>query len=130
MQEEIKTHGDHDYSIPTHIKSNIYSTPYIEDENHMGIKWDGSYVSQTSDSYLLPEYYQLNVNGDNTWVPIKEEDVPSSTSLLDQELQSHPINNNIPYLTPLDPENHKYNDPDNPWRKSWTFSWSILCFPR
>ncbi len=116
MQEEIKTHGDHDYSIPTHIKSNIYSTPYIEDENHMGIKWDGSYVSQTSDSYLLPEYYQLNVNGDNTWVPIKEEDVPSSTSLLDQELQSHPINNNIPYLTPLDPENHKYNDPDNPWR--------------
>lgn len=115
IQEEIITHDDHHPSIPTLIESNIYNIPNVGEENHVGINLIDSYVSETEDSYLLPEYYQLNVN-DNTWVPIGEQNVPYSTNLLDQELQSHPINNNIPYLTPLDPENHKYDDPDNPWR--------------
>jgi len=79
--------------------------------NIMGFEFDLNTVFEKDDIFILPEYFKLE--SDNNWHYIAEEDVPSSTNLVNTEVPSTP-RTEITYLTPLEPD-CQWQDPNGPW---------------
>ncbi|MFK8054852.1 MAG: T9SS type A sorting domain-containing protein [Saprospiraceae bacterium] len=77
-----------------------------------GFEWDTSVVEETASNFILPEFYQLNQN--NLWDPVAQSAVPSSTGLLTNEPTITPRSDEIPYLTPIEPDCH-LQDPQSAW---------------
>ena len=83
------------------------------DRRVAGFEWDPNIVSFTNGQAIMPEYYQLNSS--NLWDPVNEAAVPPATGLLTNEPTISPRNEDLPYLTPLEPDCH-LQDPQSPWR--------------
>ncbi len=75
-------------------------------------EWNTNIIDEVSTGFIMPEYYQLNPTGE--WEAIAESAVPASTGLLNQEPLTTSINENRPYLTPLEPDCHHFGEP-SPW---------------
>ena len=77
-----------------------------------GFEWDITVVNEGNGTFIMPEFYKLNQN--NQWDPVSSSAVPASTGLLTNEPAITPRNEDIPYLTPLEPDCH-FQDPQSPW---------------
>ena len=78
-----------------------------------GFEWNTNVVSETADHFIMPEFYKVNQN--NWWEPVAASDIPASTGLLDAEPVISPRPDDIPYLSPMEPDCH-LQDPQSPWR--------------
>ncbi|MEM6800302.1 MAG: T9SS type A sorting domain-containing protein [Bacteroidota bacterium] len=101
--------GFFEYPIKYDFATKINSS----DKTVAGFQWDTNVVNEVNGSYITPEYYQLNQN--NQWEPIPMSSVPASTGLLSNAPDLSPRNDDVPYLTPMEPDCH-LQDPASPWR--------------
>lgn len=81
-------------------------------QNVAGFEWDIDVVTEDGESFVMPEYYKLSPT--NQWEPITASEVPTSTGLLTTEPTITPRRDDIPYLTPLEPDCH-LQDPQSAW---------------
>ncbi|MFK7807016.1 MAG: T9SS type A sorting domain-containing protein [Saprospiraceae bacterium] len=77
-----------------------------------GFEWDTDVVNEVDENFIMPEFYKLSQ--DNLWEAITSSDIPTSTGLLTNEPEITPRNDEVPYLTPLEPDCH-LQDPNGPW---------------
>lgn len=77
-----------------------------------GFEWDSNVVTNVDGKFIMPSFYKLS--NDNSWEPISSSEVPSSTGLLDKEPVITPRNDQVPYLTPLEPD-CPFQDSESPW---------------
>lgn len=100
--------------IPNGLKKSI-ELDYIDNvqlnSNIMGFEYDLNRVDKENKVFRMPEYFRLD--SDSLWHAIAEDDLPSSTDLLNTAVPVSP-RPEIPYLTPLDPE-CQWQDPNGPW---------------
>lgn len=90
-----------------------YATPVALSGVTYGIRWNRDLLSRSSASrslVTLPEYYKLtkNANGQERWLVVKPEEVPSDTGLQSAEFPA-PRRTTEPYVTP--------DEPDSSWKK-------------
>ena len=77
-----------------------------------GFEWDTNVVTNVDGEFIMPSFYSLSQ--DNTWEPISSSEIPPSTGLLDNEPAITPRNDEVPYLTPLEPD-CPFQDSQSPW---------------
>ena len=83
----------------------------MNNQSRAGFQWDTTVVELTNGTFVVPEFYRLSSN--NQWQPVAQEQVPTSTGLLDETPVISP-RSQIAYLTPLEPDCH-WQDPQSPW---------------
>lgn len=106
-------------STPREQKSPIawksMATPVALDTNTFGYRWNFEHVRKTESRNgamaTLPEFFRMETNAANKveWIPVRPEDVPAETGLVDFRF-TRPITKPLPpYVTPEEPE--------SPWKK-------------
>lgn len=107
---QIGTENGNPFESP--INYNFAEKVMNPNQTVAGFQWDINVVSQEGETFVMPEFYRLNPN--NQWDPVAMSMVPASTGLLNNEPAITPKNDEIPYLTPLEPDCH-LQDPQSPW---------------
>lgn len=106
-------------STPKEQKSPVawksMATPVALDANTFGYRWNFEHVRKTEsrDGALatLPEFFRMETNAANKveWIPVRSDDVPSETGLVDFRF-TRPITKPLPpYVTP--------DEPQSSWKK-------------
>ena len=98
--------GDLNHEIELTYIDNVQQT-----ENIMGYAFDTATVYEEYGRFILPKYFELN--SENKWQPITEDELPTSTNLISADVPTTP-RSEIPYLTPLDPD-CQWQDLNGPW---------------
>lgn len=107
----IATSNNTDIEAPINF-DNIGNKMNTQNQRVAGFNWEISTVEVQGDNFVLPTFYRLNAN--NEWVATLAEEVPESTGLTNTTPQITPRNDDVPYLTPLEPDCH-LQDPNSPW---------------
>ncbi len=99
------------------IDAMIAHDPFAEkvmslDQRVAGFEWDTSVVNLVDGNFIMPEFYKLSPS--NQWESTIMSDVPASTGLLTNTPTITPRPDDIPYLTPLEPDCH-LQDPLSAW---------------
>jgi hypothetical protein len=86
-----------------------FATPVALDANTFGYRWNFQQVRKTDSQdgplATLPEYFHLVTNANNgaEWVPMRAEDIPPETGLIQYRFTPPRENGSEPYVTPDDP---------------------------
>jgi hypothetical protein len=85
------------------------ASPTLISSNTFGYRWNNSWVKRTDTKEgalaTLPEYFHLvtNQNQKVEWAPVRQEDVPAETGLVEFRFKRPREERPEPYLTPDDP---------------------------
>lgn len=85
------------------------ATPFAPDPYTFGYRWNTQWVKRVESKECalinLPEYYHLvtNKNQKTEWVPVRAEDVPAETGLVQYQFQRSRDEHPEPYVTPEEP---------------------------
>lgn len=75
-------------------------------------EWDVESVNERPDGFMMPEFYKLS--DANLWEAIPMANVPPSSGLLENAPETTPRNDDLSYITPLEPDNH-LSGTETPW---------------
>lgn len=92
-----------------------FATPVALDSNTFGYRWNYQQVRKTDSKdgplATLPEFFHLTTNANKKveWVPVRAEDVPAETGLVEYRFTRPRETGPEPYVTP--------DDPNSCWKK-------------
>lgn len=90
-----------------------YANVKMSVDKKVGIfEWDTDFIEEVDNGFIMPEFYKLTDN--NEWEVTPIENVPASSGLLDNTPEISGNNENLSYITPLEPDCHLFGT-DNPW---------------
>ncbi len=108
MAGEITPDGNNGNDLDIDLS---FMNPVQQTSRTMGYEYDLNKVLKTDENFILPEYYQLDLN--NNWQAIDATQVPASTNLVNTPVPINP-RSEITYLTPKEPD-CAFQDPNGPW---------------
>lgn len=95
------------------IDQNSYAKIKMSPDRKAAIyEWDTDVVEEVSTGFKMPEFYKLGAT--NQWEPIPMANVPASSGLLSTEPETTPRNDDLSYISPLEPDCHLFGEA-NPW---------------
>ncbi len=95
------------------IHQNDYAKIKMSTDRKAAIyEWNTNIIEEVNTGFKMPEFYKLSEA--NQWEAIPMAEVPASSGLLSTEPETTPRNDELSYLTPLEPDSHLFSK-NSPW---------------